>query len=66
MSQVKCIATGWGLIESFGPNSDDLSRVKLNFLVIEKCIKIFEDDEIVVNDNQVCTGNLKGDEDTCQ
>lgn len=63
----KTIATGWGVIEYSGSNSEELMKVQLDLLDNSNCIKAFEDDgQIEINNSQICAGVLAGGKDTCQ
>lgn len=58
--------TGWGQTEWAGTQSDDLLKVKLDFLRPEICKKAIDDTEVVFTRNQLCAGILSGGKDTCQ
>lgn len=60
------IASGWGRTEYAGSTSDDLMKVYLDILDNQKCVKSFEDEDFLINENQICSGNLTGGHDTCQ
>ena len=63
------IATGWGRTESSeNQNSDDLLKVSLDLLDNNRCSQFFgqRDDDIVINQNQLCAGVVIGGGDTCQ
>lgn len=63
----RTIATGWGDTAYAGSGSEELLKVRLDILDKSKCVSTFEDDdEIVINDNQICAGILTGGKDTCQ
>lgn len=63
----RTIATGWGDTAYAGSGSVELLKVRLDILDKSKCVSTFDDDdEIVINDNQICAGILTGGHDTCQ
>lgn len=67
ISDQRAVATGWGATEFAGPSSEDLLKVGLDILDLNLCKTAFEDhQEIIVNDNQICSGILAGKKDTCQ
>lgn len=65
----KAAATGWGLTEVADVNtkSEKLLKVGLDVLDLDRCKNAFsEDEDIIINNNQVCSGILSGGFDTCQ
>lgn len=60
------IASGWGVTEYAGSASDQLMKVKLDLLANEVCSKAYEDEELIINESQICAGVLAGGRDTCQ
>lgn len=67
VSQPKVIATGFGLIQYAGVRSASLQKVKLDLLETDYCVDYWnEDDDIIINSNQICSGILSGGRDTCQ
>lgn len=63
----KALASGWGATEYAGSNSDDLLKVGLDILDLNLCKTAFEDyEDVIINNNQICSGILAGKEDTCQ
>lgn len=67
IDQTRTIASGWGNTAYAGSGSDELMKVRLDILDQSLCVKTFEDDDdIVINENQICAGILSGDRDTCQ
>ena len=67
IGQMKTIATGYGFTQHAGKTSKDLMKVQLDLHQINQCQRIYEDDdELVINNNQICAGDLKGGKDTCQ
>lgn len=67
ISDLKAVATGWGATEYAGSNSDVLLKVGLDILDLNLCQTAFEDHaEVIVNNNQICSGILAGKKDTCQ
>lgn len=57
----KVIATGWGLTESVSSkNSDIMQKVELSIIENDKCNEIFVDDDVNLDDSQVCAGELAG------
>jgi secreted trypsin-like serine protease len=67
IEQTTTVATGWGSTE-YGASeaSDDLMKVKLDILELEKC-SFYKDIEsgIVIDNKQICVGVLSGGKDTC-
>lgn len=63
----KAIATGWGSTENYGSTSDELLKVQLDLLDNNLCVEAFEDDDdVVIDEDQICAGLLSGGRDTCQ
>lgn len=63
----KALASGWGATEYAGSSSDDLLKVGLDILDLNLCKRAFSDyEDIIITDNQLCSGILAGKQDTCQ
>lgn len=63
------IAIGWGRNESAAiKGSDKLMKVKLDLFDLTKCnyLKEIVDDDLDINDKQICVGFMAGGKDTCQ
>lgn len=60
------IATGWGQTESNIGISDELIKVELDIYDTILCERIYEDEDYLVNENNICSGVLEGGRDTCQ
>lgn len=60
------IAIGFGADGHSKGSLDILMKVQLSLFDIQKCVKAFEDDETVIDERQICAGNLTGGRDTCQ
>lgn len=61
------VATGWGRTEYASQASQDLMKVELDIIDNSICQITYDDrEEIVINNNQICSGVLKGGQDTCQ
>lgn len=67
VSEERAVATGWGATEYAGPNSDVLLKVVLDVLDLNLCKRSFSDyEDVVITENQICSGILAGKKDTCQ
>lgn len=67
IGETKTIASGWGYTTYGGQISRDLMKVQLDLLDTSICQSAFDDrDDIIINNNQICSGVLAGDKDTCQ
>ncbi|XP_023949934.1 venom protease [Bicyclus anynana] len=68
----KAIATGWGVVDPRQPTktSDELKKVSLSLLETNFCNKTLEDtfnrNWWGFSDSQMCAGELRGGQDTCQ
>lgn len=66
IGQQQTIATGFGSSAYGRVPLGVLMKVRLDLVDMAKCLKTFEDDEFVIDDRQICAGNLTGGSDTCQ
>lgn len=66
IGQEQTIATGFGSSAYGTVPLGVLMKVRLDLVDMNKCLKTFEDDDFVIDDRQICAGNLTGGSDTCQ
>lgn len=65
------VATGWGLTESGGDQSQILQKVSLNTFTEDECKRIYKPSQRrltygVQQDKQMCVGGRNADKDSCQ
>lgn len=69
-SQHMAIATGWGLTEYFGSDSDVLQKVTLDFFTFDECTGRFPSNrklpQGLFQDQQLCAGSKDESKDTCE
>lgn len=62
----KALATGWGHTGTIGgETSSELMKVQLDIMDLAPCVRANQVGRIIINDNQVCAGVLRGGHDTC-
>lgn len=59
-------AAGWGATDFAVKHSSELMKVDLEILDNKICVKAYEDDDVVINENHICAGDSSGIGDTCQ
>lgn len=62
-SGTPAIVTGWGALKENGSASDTLMKLHIPIINLEKCKENYEREDLLVTEEDVCAGDLKGGRD---
>ena len=61
-----CVVTGFGAITEEGQLPDYMQEVRVNIAATAKCVALYQQLGIQIDNSMICAGKLRGKYDACQ